>query len=97
MPDEKYIVFNRDEFTRAAAAGVEHEVHPIDDAVVIRTQDAFATGGLWAYAHNIRTVMELRVLDPEEVQQCEAVAQYFASRAMEAQAILETGKAKVPD
>ena len=96
MPDEKYIVFKRSEWDSWNGRSGPRP-NPLLDAVVIRTGDAFATGGLWAYAHNIRTVMELRLLDREEVEQCENVAQYFASRAMEAQSILETGKAKIPD
>jgi hypothetical protein len=96
MPDEKYIVFKRSEWdTWNGRTGPRPS--PLLDAVVIRTGDAFATGGLWAYAHNIRTVMELKMLEWEERARCENVAQYFADRAMEAQAILETGKAKIPD
>ena len=97
MHDEKYIVFKRRDWEQANAAGVEHQVKPVEDAVVIRLQDSFATSGLWAYAHNIRTYLELVKPDWDLRDKALIAEEYFVARATEAQQMLELGKTKIPD
>jgi hypothetical protein len=57
--DEKYVVFKREDWQRfieveGTMLSAEEPLTPLDDAVVIRTQDSFAAAGLSAYAHQIR-------------------------------------------
>ena len=72
---------------------------PLEDAVVIRTQDIFAAGGLSAYAHNIRAYIggAFHFIPSEMVEQLLEVADYFASVAQEAEDRLNRGECKVPD
>jgi len=55
--DSKYTVFKGEAIAAISQDG--HELPPVGDAVVIRTQDVFAAAGLHAYAHNIRTHIAL--------------------------------------
>lgn len=72
--------------------------NPLDDAVVIRTQDAFAHSGLVAYAANIQTYLELERSDSEEQRATlYEVANYFYDRSEEARKKLLVGEAKLPD
>lgn len=89
----KYIVFNRAKFK----ANVFQEVR---DAVVIRTQDIFAPAGLRAYASTVLNTAEIvesleknGVDVPIDRDHCIALADYFMSRADEA----ERSERKFPD
>lgn len=114
MHDEKYIVFKRDEWqnflewlgekdlTAKQAIGYLADFRhskPLEDAVVIRTQDVFAAGGLSAYSHAIRAYLGgAQIYLPDEMmQRLLEVADYFASVAQEAEDRLIRGECKVPD
>ena len=63
VDDNKFIVFNRDEFTKALYSEemkLALNVMPLslDDAVVIRRRDVFAPPALDAYANNIVSTIE---------------------------------------
>lgn len=100
--DEKYIVFKRSDFTPEFAKyllSMKQFPTPLEDAVVIRTQDIFAAGGLSAYSHSIRAYLGgAQMYLPEGMmQQLLEVADYFASVAQEAEDRLVRGECKVPD
>ncbi len=114
--DEKYIAFKRAEFDAIdpkeawQLIGREHRtVKPLEDAVVIRTQDIFAAAGLEAYANNIRVYVGAIVglipdLPPERrgpaqamVDRLLAVTTYFMDCAAEAEDRMARGDVKVPD
>lgn len=73
--DDKYIVFNRDEYER-------HPDHPteIHDAVVIRRQDKFASPALATYAAMIAIAMSMAV-DEETKRQLSRISDYFEDQA----------------
>lgn len=107
MKDEKYIVFKREDWDRytsrsGCGANVAKALLPLDDAVVIRTQDVFAAPALDGYANAIRTGMAIATLGPLE-NNAEAneihwrlgeIADYFHDRACES---WERGDKKIPD
>lgn len=113
--DNKYVVLKRKDvepwvengYLRIPTLdGDEDRIAVLDDAVVIRTGDIFATSGLYGYAYNIETQIELlnrrniqSLTDAEaaELAEMEATREYFAARAMEAEQRLLDGTAKVPD
>lgn len=108
MSDEKYITFKRAEYEewlqverRFQPSALVHasEPEPINDAVVIRTQDIFAAAGLNAYALNIRTYIGgvVNFMPEEMVDKLLEVADYFAAVAQEAEDRLVRGECKVPD
>lgn len=112
MKDEKYVVFRRgdwEKFCRRLATDHQLSINNGDalrDAVVIRTHDIFATQGLWAYAHQIQTLLELTRVTAREiggglldgqVTALEGVRDYFHDRAQEAEEIMVRGQAKLPD
>ena len=62
-------------------------IQPIEDAVVIRLQDTFAPGALWAYANSVATMLDviddygLQLDNKAELQQ---VHEYFVAMAVRA-------------
>lgn len=113
MQDEKYVVVKREAFDQlliffadklSPAVGEALNTFAsavLEDAVVIRTQDIFATSGLWAYAHTMQTYIELthsqRMMTSEELKNLAEARDYFSDRANEAERMLASGRAKVPD
>lgn len=95
VDDKKYITFKRDELI--AKYGVNLSVLPdeIEDAVVIRTQDAFAGPALHSYAASI-SIAALVLRENGRIAQADSlldIADYFSERALEA----DDGKRKLPD
>lgn len=103
-PDQKYIVFKRADFMRfilrlyALETSNEQvkaaEAMAIYDAVVIRTQDAFASPALHAYAYGIQLAARLiKEHDQVASHKFSNIADYFHFRALEA----DSGSQKLPD
>lgn len=100
MGDTKYRVFKLGEavFDEHRGSYVFVEGDALDDAVVIRTHDIFASAGLYAYAYNIHTWCEVERLDLagtprhqeaerfDRLDRAIAIADYFIERAYEAEA-----------
>lgn len=82
-PDDKYVVFKKDEFLNGLSMG--QPALPLSDAVVIRTKDIFAAPVLYTYAGAVQTAIEVIQaaggLVPEELM---LVREYFHERAQEA-------------
>lgn len=109
MPDEKYVVVKRENFRKTDSPGVflVEERHVLEDAVVIRTQDVFAAGGLSAYAHSIVAYIELLRTMPfmpqpmpnanNLAEMLQDVADYFMDQSREAEGRLARGECKLPD
>lgn len=70
MTEDKYIVFNREEFVHAI------EPQEIPDAVVIRRQDYFASPCLLTYASMIAMVAQHHQ-DEKVKAELEIIADYF--------------------
>jgi phage tail protein X len=91
--DSKYIVFKRIDYLKAveqacldAGHGVEPDILPLPDAVVIRLQDAFAASALDAYANSISVAIAIlrahKTLDAApEIEQLQKIADYFHNAA----------------
>lgn len=76
--DDKYIVFKKSEWER------EKYCTPVEDAVVIRRQDAFAPPALDAYANAIQCVIEVLCngMKPSgKTEQLQGIADYFHDQA----------------
>lgn len=98
--DEKFVVFRRDDYARVLDDGIDlHDLArlALGDAVVIRTTDVYASAGLYAYAANIQTVLELCQLAPDVRKHQENVRDYFTDRADEADELRRRRMAKMPD
>ena len=69
---------------------------PVDDAVVIRLKDPYASSALHAYTNAILTVLDLLAdkLDPDTYQEQLDIADYFHQKAVESSEI--KGK-RLPD
>ncbi len=98
MSDDKYLVFSC-----ANVTGNEYEpigsFTALDDAVVIRTHDVFAAPGLYAYAQNIQTIIELTEADEYDEGVWEGlhhVRDYIMDRAAEAERRRANGESKLP-
>ena len=79
---------NWDEETEAKYVVSKADGTAIDDAVVIRLKDPFAATALHSYANTILSTIELIPnLDPDDYQRMIEIADYFAQKAMESQAI----------
>jgi hypothetical protein len=96
--DEKYIVFKRDEFN----AWWEEHYGPLptpqelEDAVVIRTHDIFAGPALHVYAHSIG--LNVRYCSEKlTALRLQRIADYFETRATEADEYAADDTAKIPD
>lgn len=84
MRNEKYIVFKRDEWDAAPHRIDVSEPKEIEDAVVIRRQDAFAPPALDAYANAITVALELMtyaITQCEQSEQLKDIADYFHQQA----------------
>lgn len=104
MKDDKYIVFKRN--NEDNDDGRYYDGDDLEDAVVIRTRDLFAAGGLYAYANNIHAWCEVEARDLEGIPRHQArerfdrldrarvIADYFAERAYEAE---DSDARKFPD
>lgn len=99
-PDEKYIVFKKDEFQEwfetAANDSVPFPIpNPVPDAVVIRRQDVFAPPALDCYANSISVALELFPTDADDHlhDYLQSVADYFHLNATASWAI----DRKLPD
>jgi hypothetical protein len=102
--DPKYIVFKADEFDTFKKEGVwevTNAVYPqaVDDAVVIRLKDPFASTALYTYCNTIMSFLEL--MDDRDVTMTEGerqtlldIADYFHGQAMDSEKI--KGK-RLPD
>jgi len=69
----------------------------LDDAIVIRKQDVFASSALFAYAHNIQTALEILEggsIGKDSMDHLEELRDFFFEQATEAQ---ELKGVKVPD
>jgi len=106
MKNEKYVVFKADDWAyfmeqEGSMLSIAEPPQPLDDAVVIRTQDMFAAAGLSAYAHNIRLAMELWRGDgqyaPSSILDLRDTADYFMDCSREAEDRLARGDCKLPD
>lgn len=96
MSDEKYIVFKRSEWDSTESCDLAG-LTPVEDAVVIRTQDVFAAGGLSAYGHSIRSFTSRMKPDEPGRVELDYVANYFFDCAQEADDRLARGECKLPD
>lgn len=91
MQDDKYVVFKKDVWEGTMECDLP-DLQPLDDAVVIRTQDLFAGPALWVYAHVLGLAAKTQS-DPEVGKRLGEIADYFSLRATEAGERL----GKVPD
>jgi hypothetical protein len=94
---DKYITFKREELQTTFPLPFVRTLREleIEDAVVIRTQDAFAGPALHAYAASISIAAKV-LFDtgsPEQATALQDIADYFSLRAEEADA----GPQKIPD
>lgn len=92
MDNEKYVVFKKEEWDKFEADALAPE--PINDAVVIRTQDVFAAAGLSAYCMNMQFYLAMNPLASPELQKA---IDYFRRVADEAEDRLSMGQCKIPD
>jgi hypothetical protein len=92
-PDQKYIVFKREDLANSYGDLQEMEFLAIYDAVVIRTQDVIAGPALHTYAANIGLVATiLEEVDAPKALELSNIADYFHFRALEA----DDGSQKLP-
>jgi hypothetical protein len=106
-PDQKYIVFNREDFFRLVhhVSSEDMDAHGVDwesiakyDAVVIRTRDTFAGPALYTYAASISLAAQLlEEKDAEVAKRLRNIADYFSERASEAEITAGAGDAHLPD
>lgn len=92
MKNEKYIVFKREEYEFSRTIGIKPIA--VEDAVVIRTQDIFAAGGLRAYAVQIDLAMQMI---PGDQGRLPEIRDYFEAVAQEAEDRKARGEARLPD
>jgi len=95
--DDKYIVFNREQFFNSYYNGERGDVEPLADAVVIRRQDAFAAVAFRAYAGAIVNALEvIELLGAPSIlakKRLFQIVDYFTAQAEMA----EFNNKKVPD
>lgn len=92
MSDQKYITFKREDWkefskTTQYSDGFRRfeEAHVLEDAVVIRTQDSFASAALHTYANSIAVAARaIGELAPSTSARLQGIADYFHERAVEA-------------
>lgn len=102
MQDEKYVVFKKSDIDLVLLQDLMESNTtvslpvPIDDAVVIRTQDIFAAGGLSAYAHQINVFLQ-HAMSEDDASALEEIRDYFLGVAQEAEDRMHRGECKVPD
>ncbi len=83
---EKYIVYSIDDVN---ASIMGEYAPPIPDAVVIRLQDTFAPGALWAYANSVATMLDVInnygiQFDKSSKDELVQVHEYFVAMAIRA-------------
>jgi hypothetical protein len=85
--NDKYITFKRDEFThwwmQASVGGIAHTIpspREVEDAVIMRRQDFFASPCLATYASMIALVAK-NVSDAEQAKTLLGVADYFQEQS----------------
>ena len=90
----KYIVFKLDEWQGIVEPSTYPQ--PVDDAVVIRLKDPYASSALHAYTNAILTVLDLLAdkLDPDTYQEQLDIADYFHQQAV---ASSEIKNKRMPD
>lgn len=79
----KYIVFKMEDWVNFG--GPEWMgAQPVDDAVVIRLKDSYASSALHAYTNAILTVLDIMGddMDPEVYQRQLDIADYFHQKAV---------------
>ncbi len=86
MPDNKYVTFKADEFSdwyQTVEAKGDTIPMAVDDAVVIRRQDAFAGPALLTYASNIALTARLLADNGQELaaKRMQGIADYFHEQA----------------
>lgn len=99
--DAKYLVYKQEEMTNWVESNLAiAQTIPaaLDDAVVIRLKDPFASTALYTYCNTIMSTLELldslEVINEDERQRLLDIADYFHSQAMESEKI--KGK-RLPD
>jgi hypothetical protein len=97
--DAKYLVYKQEEMTNWVEGNLAiAQTIPaaLDDAVVIRLKDPYASSALHAYANAILTVLDIldNNIDPDEYQQQVDIADYFSQKAMES---AEIKNKRLPD
>lgn len=99
MSDEKYVVIKAEDLVPTDSDGlyILKKSSILSDAVVIRTQDVFAAGGLSAYGHAIRSYTSRMKSDEPGRLELDLVANYFFDCAQEADDRLARGECKLPD
>ena len=94
----KYITFKADDYAQWMKDGrrIQGLPQPVDDAVVIRLKDPYASSALHAYTNAILTVLDLMAddLDPDTYQAQLDIADYFHQMAVSSSEI--KGK-RLPD
>lgn len=106
--DDKYVVLKKADWeawitswapSPTARPGIELDA--LDDAVVIRTQDAFAAAGLGAYLSTLKLGRTLLADQPmvsdAALSSLERTIDYFAAMVSEAEDRLARGDVKLPD
>lgn len=99
--DEKYVVLKRDDeslsFDDDGGVYLSSRAVPLDDAVVIRTGDIFASAGLHAYANLVIFCIELANFPADVKKSLEETRDYFMQRAHEAEERFRRRECKYPD
>jgi hypothetical protein len=82
----KYVVFKLDDWNEATKnEDMPPLPFPLDDAVVIRLKDSYASSALHAYTNAILTVLDImgKDMDPDVFQQQLDIADYFHQKAVQ--------------
>lgn len=105
--DPKYITFKFENFKFFVENYVSESISPeaieaaimkmqVEDAVVIRKQDVFASAALYTYANSIEVAAKvLRESDPGTSSQLQRIADHFAHEAQDAS--IHSWDLKLPD
>lgn len=80
MADDKYIVFKREDFETFVWGNSNYTPWEVEDAVVIRRQDKFASPCLATYAAMIGLVA-MEIPDSDRRQELLRIADYFEDQA----------------
>ena len=90
--DEKFIVFSRQDFDDFFTFEESYKRPPIDeveDAVVIRTHDVFASQALFSYSNSVITAIEIMrecgitaENSPTQIKELQVIADYFHEQAV---------------
>jgi hypothetical protein len=90
----KYIVFKREELMEAVKDMSEYFIEEkldalaLDDAVVVRKRDYFASSALYAYASAVGTLADIAeqhdTISSAEIERLRNLSEFFAGEAMHA-------------